>query len=374
MIDDDNPAAATLGASLSVGFSVIMINDADVERTLAESVKAVVVCLNYSALIKLSSYHSSFGSFSSNTIFVLPTHNNDSIAWLAQRGVHEYFVAPVDEATLWAAVQMAINRGVEASWQKLPTIMRDAMVTSRQTLSACFESARLGQPLNLADVNQTCAHIGSAVKDANLSRWLSTVRLHHDYTYRHCMMVCSTLARFAQEIGFRDNDLKLMIIGGILHDVGKAQVPLTILDKPAKLDDAEWAIMGKHPNHSREILLRESEVDSRVVAMAVHHHEKLDGTGYPDGLSGTQISDHTRLMSIVDVFSALVDERAYKPPMSREDALNRMQEFKGHLDLVLVKSFRNFILDDNATGMVAAENKPPIAFKKLVGQPSRPMT
>ena len=366
LIDDGNWAVAPLAASLNAAFPVVRINGAGAELASVETVAAAVVCLSPSALTKYSIDRASLGLRSSNTVFVLPTHNNDSIAWLAQRGVDDYFVAPVKDASLWAAAKAAINCGIEASWEKLPPGMRQAMVTSRKTLSGCFERARLGQPLDLADVTRTCAHIDSAMEDVSLSRWLSTIRRHHDYTYRHCMMVCSTLARFAQEVGFGDRDIQLLIVGGILHDLGKAHIPHTILDKPSKLSKAEWAIMGKHPGHSRDILFRESSLDPEIVAMAVHHHEKLDGTGYPDGLSGKQISDQVRLMAIADVFSALVDERAYKPAMAPEDALNKMLEFEGHLDLVLVKSFKDFILDNNVTPKVAGGNRTMTAEGRLM--------
>jgi HD-GYP domain-containing protein (c-di-GMP phosphodiesterase class II) len=131
----------------------------------------------------------------------------------------------------------------------------------------------------------------------------------------------------------------------MLHDVGKSQVPLEILDKPGKLDDGEWKIMRNHPEHSREILLSNQGLDADTVAMAVNHHEKLDGTGYPDGLSGAQISDHVRLTAIADVYSALIDKRSYKEAMGQEEALDLMAKFVGHLDMDLLGAFRSFVLE-----------------------------
>lgn len=111
--------------------------------------------------------------------------------------------------------------------------------------------------------------------------------------------------------------------------------------------------MRTHPEHSRAILLRESGLSEEIVAMAVHHHEKLDGTGYPDGLSGAQLNDHARITAIADVYSALIEERAYKPAMPPEKALEMMAGFKGHLDPDLVRAFRSFILERFVADAVA---------------------
>ncbi|MCG8545977.1 MAG: HD domain-containing protein [Alphaproteobacteria bacterium] len=355
LIDDNNPASAALWKALNAGFSVIRFNGGGVEPSAVGMVKAAVVCLNNAALERYAVDNGALGLSTSNTVFVLPTHNAESVDRLVQRGVRDYFVAPVAEADLWAAIQKAVNRGVESSWETLAPVMRDALVASRSTLSACFDLARKGEPLDLADVNQACGLINDALPNLGIADWLSTIRAHHDYTYRHSMFVCGAITQFGRAIGATDNDIHILTAGGVLHDIGKSHVPQCILDKPTKLDEAEWVVMGQHPSHSREILFRESGLDPRIVAMAVHHHEKLDGTGYPDGLSGHQITDHIRLMSIADVFSALVDERAYKPAMSPEAALNRMETFKGHLDLDLLKAFKEFVMDHDVGGEAPAE-------------------
>lgn len=172
--------------------------------------------------------------------------------------------------------------------------------------------------------------------------WIDALANHHNYSFRHSMFVCGTLTYFAHAIGIGGRDLKRLAVGGLLHDIGKSKVPLEILDKPRELDDSEWRIMRKHPAFSRQILLREHDLDPDTIAMAVHHHEKLDGTGYPDGLSGARISDSTRLTAIADVYSALIDNRSYKGAMTNEQALDLMDTFEGHLDMDLLRAFRTF--------------------------------
>lgn len=103
--------------------------------------------------------------------------------------------------------------------------------------------------------------------------------------------------------------------------------------------------MKRQPNYSQEMLLVENGFDPGVIAMALHHHEKIDGTGYPNGLSGGQINDLVRLAMIADVFAALTEPRCYKPPMSSEKALQIMTDLKGHFDLELLSQFRELMLD-----------------------------
>ena len=159
------------------------------------------------------------------------------------------------------------------------------------------------------------------------------------------MFVCGTLSYFAHAIGIRGADLDHLTVGGLLHDIGKAKIALDILDKPGKLDEREWRIMKQHPVFSHDILSDKNDLDTDLVAMAVSHHERIDGTGYPNELSGAQINDHVRLTAIADVYSALIDKRAYKGSMTSEDALKIMKESKGQLDMDLLRTFRGFVLD-----------------------------
>lgn len=178
-----------------------------------------------------------------------------------------------------------------------------------------------------------------------LNEWIDALDRHHNYSFRHSMFVCGSLTYFAHSLGIRGADLELLTVGGLLHDIGKSSIPNAILDKPGKLDDEEWEAMKKHPEYSRTILLNEQNLDKIIVTMAASHHERLDGTGYPDGLSGPSIADYVRLTAIADVYSALIDKRAYKGSMSSEDALDLMGKFEGHLDPDLLRSFREFVLD-----------------------------
>ncbi len=281
----------------------------------------------------------------SERLFVLPTHNSDSISRLRDLGVTDYLVMPIDQAELRAKVKSALNRQVERSWAGLDATKQAALRSSLASFQKCFATVHRGEPLPMEEVHQSCRHICDSAKLGGLSSWIEALDNHHDYSFRHSMFVCGTLTYFASALGIGAADLERLTVGGLLHDIGKSLVPLEILDKPGKLDESEWQIMRTHPEHTRQILLREHQLDPDAVIMAVHHHEKLDGTGYPDGLAGAEIKDCVRLTAISDVYSALIDKRSYKGAMSREDALDLMAKFKGHLDMDLLGAFRSFVLD-----------------------------
>lgn len=278
-------------------------------------------------------------------LFIFPTHNSDAVSRLRDLGVEDYLVMPIDPEELRTLAKAAINRRIERSWAKLHPTKQKALKKSLACFENCFTKVRNGEPLPMEDISDSCQHIRQAAELGGLDSWIEALENHHNYSFRHSMFVCGTLTYFANAIGIGGVDLEQLTVGGLLHDVGKSQVPLGILDKPGKLDDGEWKTMRMHPEHSRAILLREQGLDRDTLGMAVHHHEKLDGTGYPDGLSGAQIGDHVRLTAIADVYSALIDKRSYKEAMSRDAALDLMAKFEGHLDLDLLGAFRGFVLD-----------------------------
>jgi HD-GYP domain-containing protein (c-di-GMP phosphodiesterase class II) len=126
----------------------------------------------------------------------------------------------------------------------------------------------------------------------------------------------------------------------LLHDVGKAFVPLAILDKPDGLTEEERATVRAHPRRGYEALAVQGGFPAEMLDVVLHHHEFLDGTGYPDGLSGNQISDIVRLTTIVDIYAALVEKRAYRLQFTHARAYAMMEEMGDKLDQHLLHAFR----------------------------------
>jgi putative nucleotidyltransferase with HDIG domain len=154
-----------------------------------------------------------------------------------------------------------------------------------------------------------------------LNRWISAVRPHHGGTYQHCMLVPGVAVAFGQIPCIPSSDLKRLAFAALVHDAGKANVPLAILDKPGPLTADEMAIMRQHPVTGADLIASSPGIEQIVVDVVRHHHEYLDGSGYPDGLRGDEIPDLVRIATIADIFGALVEKRAYKATRSGLEAM-----------------------------------------------------
>jgi len=208
-----------------------------------------------------------------------------------------------------------------------------------QSLQSIFESACLGMPLDLAAINSTGEAIIRRMQAQGLASWLDTVRRHHSQTYQHCLIVTGVTVAFGQHLGLSRADQLRLSLGAMLHDIGKARIPLTILEKPAALTADEQATMRKHPEHGLEALESSPGVDRGLLDIVLHHHEYLDGSGYPHGLRGKEIADPVRILTICDVFGALLERRAYKPPLAGHVAYQMLLDMDDKLDSDLVREF-----------------------------------
>ena len=170
------------------------------------------------------------------------------------------------------------------------------------------------------------------------------MRRYHEGTFQHCLLVTGVAVGFALDIGFASPDVKRLGMAATLHDIGKARIPLSILDKPGRLDPAEEEIMRRHPVIGYELLKDISGISPEILDGVRHHHEYLDGSGYPDALTAPEISDLVRLLTISDIFAALIESRPYRPPMSRQNAYKILCGMDGKLERSLVKAFRNVAL------------------------------
>jgi putative nucleotidyltransferase with HDIG domain len=208
-----------------------------------------------------------------------------------------------------------------------------------ETLRKVFEAVCLGKPLDLAAINSTGEAVIRRIEEHGLGSWLDTVRRHHSQTYQHCLIVTGVTVAFAQHLGFSRTDQRRMSLGAMLHDIGKARIPLAILEKPSALTDDEMATMSRHPEYGLEALGPSSGVSREVLDIVIHHHEHLDGSGYPHHLRGRDISDPVRIVTICDVFGALIERRAYKPPFASAGAYQMLLDMGGKLDKDLLREF-----------------------------------
>lgn len=230
-------------------------------------------------------------------------------------------------------------------------LVRSRFVSAAAAMGETLSAAANGGALPRAAIDSSVESINQATDGADIDAWLELVWKHDDSTYQHCLLVAGLAAAFGRRLGFSANDRRLLTGAAVLHDIGKAKIPLDILNKTERLTEAEVRIMRNHPELGHEMLLRQGHVAAPIAETARSHHEYLDGSGYPDGLRGAQISDLVRLVTICDIYAALIERRSYKPAMAPFEAYDVLVRMRGKLDADLVRAFRPVVLADGNSAL-----------------------
>jgi putative nucleotidyltransferase with HDIG domain len=211
-------------------------------------------------------------------------------------------------------------------------------------ISSMFSDVLSGKPVDVAGLKHVASNIADSIADDGLSTWLETVRRHHEGTYQHCLLVVGVATGFGLSLGLGRRDMERLYSAAMFHDIGKAKIPLVVLDKPGKLDPDERAIIETHPAAGYDVLIATPGISPEILDAVRHHHEFLDGSGYPDALCEASISDVVRILTISDIFAALIENRPYKPPMPRDKAYDIICSMRGKLEAPLVGAFKGVAL------------------------------
>src|SRR6185437_5413938 len=168
------------------------------------------------------------------------------------------------------------------------------VAAAHRVMVKIFQKLPTGVALTFDDIVEAEGKIIKAIKHSSLREWLTVVGCHHSASYRHCLFVTGFAVAFAQHLGMREDDQRRLARAALLHDVGKAFVSVDILDKPGKLTDEEMAEIRRHPQLGHDALAAQGDFPPEMLDVVLHHHEMLDGSGYPNGLVNSQISDIVR--------------------------------------------------------------------------------
>lgn len=272
-------------------------------------------------------------------LFVVHNLSRSMVAQAYALGATAVISRPKDAVLKVAEIEQA-ELDKEDSAADAPTEADEGVAA----FASMFSNVRSGRPLKLVDAQRATSKIINRVGQDGLSTWLDEVRRYHEGTFQHCLLVTGIAVAFALDVGFSAEDVSRLGMAATLHDIGKARIPLAILDKPGRLDPEEEEVIKRHPVIGYDLLKGVHGISPEILDGVRHHHEYLDGSGYPDGLSGSQISDLVRLLTISDIFAALVEARPYKKPMPREDAYQILCGMEGRLEGALVKAFRKVAL------------------------------
>jgi HD-GYP domain-containing protein (c-di-GMP phosphodiesterase class II) len=168
---------------------------------------------------------------------------------------------------------------------------------------------------------------------------ISTLKTSDEYTFKHSVDVATIGMVLGKSMGLSQNEIYEIGVTGLLHDVGKTRVPIEILNKPGRLDDAEFEIMKQHSVYGYRIIKERNDYNDAIALGVLQHHEKMNGRGYPLGADAGKICPYAKILTVADIYDALVTERPYKSAFSQRDAVEMIMSMTSELDMTAMKAF-----------------------------------
>jgi HD-GYP domain-containing protein (c-di-GMP phosphodiesterase class II) len=213
---------------------------------------------------------------------------------------------------------------------------------SRGAMKSMFSDARMGKAVDTVhclplvnDITQSVSRNPGAIVS------LARLKTSDDYTYMHSVAVCALMVALARQLNLNDDDTREAGLAGLVHDLGKAQMPLEVLNKPGALTPAEYAIMKGHPEAGHRMLVEGNGVGPIPLDVCLHHHEKINGKGYPHGLQGDAISLYAKMGAVCDVYDAITSNRPYKSGWDPAESIQKMAQWAkdGQFDERIFQAF-----------------------------------
>ncbi|MCK9200502.1 MAG: HD-GYP domain-containing protein [Gallionella sp.] len=201
---------------------------------------------------------------------------------------------------------------------------------AHQTIQEVMSDIRLGKHSEMESIEPAIRGVVDSVfRNSGALIQLGGIRTKDQYTFAHSVNVCALLTSFARTLKLGNDITRQISVGGMLHDIGKMRVPDAILNKPDRLTESEFDEMRQHVQQGVDILDKVSWISPISLQVTAQHHERYDGSGYPGGLKGDQISQFGQMASIVDVYDAITSVRVYHRPMAPVMAIRKIQEWSG---------------------------------------------
>lgn len=311
--------------------------------------------------------------------------SEQEIAKIVDAGIEEVYIDTdkgLDDQESRGAAE--VRREVDAELEQVihegraipgPVAVGDEIVGARQihqratkVVRGMMLDVRLGRAISIDDVEPVVEAItGSLARNASAMLGILGIKNKDDYTFLHSVSVGTLLIAFGRSMGMPEEETREMGLGGMLHDLGKMKVPDSILNKPGRLTDDEFSVIKRHPEDGHAILVETRGVGEIPLDITRHHHERINGRGYPDALEGDRISRYARMAAVVDVYDAITADRCYHKAMTATEALRRMWEWSANdFDRSVLQSFMKCVgiypvgtvvrLESGIIGVVVEQN------------------
>ena len=210
----------------------------------------------------------------------------------------------------------------------------------KEAVVSMFQEARMGKAIEADAAAPLVEEISNSVmRNPGALISLARLKIADDYTYMHSVAVCALMIALSRQLGLDEQQTRDAGMAGLLHDLGKAMIPMEILNKPGKLTDEEFALVKTHPEEGYRLLLEGKGISEIAKDVCLHHHEKIDGSGYPRGLNGESMSLYAKMGAVCDVYDAVTSNRPYKAGWDPAESIKRMAEWKGHFDPTVFQAF-----------------------------------
>ncbi len=215
-----------------------------------------------------------------------------------------------------------------------------AINASKKAVASMFSDMRMGKAVSSEVAINLVSDIAASVsRNQNALISLARLKTKDDYTYMHSVAVCAMMVALAKQLNLSESETKQAGLAGLMHDIGKAGIPLEVLNKPGALTDEEFTLVKLHPQRGHDMLKEAGIDDETVLDVCLHHHEKIDGSGYPNKLKDEQISLFAKMGAVCDVYDAITSNRPYKSGWDPCVSLQRMAQWRGHFDETIFKAF-----------------------------------
>jgi len=280
-----------------------------------------------------------------------------TIAKIVAAGIHQVYIDPVrgldvaDAPTHHEVERQLTEEMLKVAAEPVPARRitateemgkaRKIHAEANKIIHNIMNDVRLGQQVRLEQVEPVVERMTESIlRNSGALMSLCRVKNADDYTFQHSVSVCALQVSFCRALGLDAGTIRLAGIGGLLHDIGKVKTPSSILNKPGRLTEEEFAVMKCHVVESKQILEQTEGISETSIQVAYQHHERHDGSGYPEGLKGEAISQMGKMAAICDVYDAITSDRCYHKGMAPHEALRRIFEWsKFHFDPALVQQF-----------------------------------